>query len=43
MTRVFTDDAQGNGTFDLFNEGTNNCSGGGNAFGTTSGNPLGPC
>jgi parallel beta-helix repeat protein len=41
---VFTDnDAQGNGTFDLFNEGTGNCSGGGNGFGTTSGNPLGPC
>ena len=41
---VFTSNqAGGNGVSDLFNEGTGNCSGGGNSFGTTSGSPLGPC
>jgi nitrous oxidase accessory protein len=34
--------AAGNGEFDLFNEGTGNCSGGGNDFGTVSG-LLDPC
>jgi parallel beta-helix repeat protein len=41
---VFTDNSShGNGISDLFNEGTGNCNGGGNDFGTTSGTALGPC
>jgi hypothetical protein len=36
-------DAHGNGTSDLFNEGTDNCDGGGNSIGSTSGNALLPC
>jgi parallel beta-helix repeat protein len=35
--------SHGNGTSDFFNEGSGNCDGGGNSFGTTSGNGLVPC
>ena len=41
---IFIDNSShGNGTSDFFNEGTGNCDGGGNSFGTTSGNGLAPC